>query len=185
MNKLTQTLLTGSALCALGVAPANAQPMHPAMHVTALHAGHVINKTTLPRAGDCNIHRDTCYYTASIYTSKPADARKSDLYGTYYRWDGTVSGMNTLCSHLRQHIKVPRRSVYAKIDKGTETYSYGCPSGPTVFYGDRWTNITGVPGDVDTFRSSLIAHWKHGYRKFKGTFYFDVNVSITAPHKHR
>ena len=50
MNKLTQTLLAGAALSAWMSAPALAQPKHPAMHVTAMYAGHAVDKTkfTLP-----------------------------------------------------------------------------------------------------------------------------------------
>ncbi|HEX3945584.1 MAG TPA: hypothetical protein VHW69_16015, partial [Rhizomicrobium sp.] len=152
MNKLTQTLLTGSALCGLVTAPAVAQPTHPAMHVMALHAGHAVNKTKFHIPG-----RQHVTYTFGVYTEKTANARKTDLLGTFYRWNDTTGGhYTTVCSRPKQHLKVPKNSIYARVDPGTETYSFGCPSGPTVFYGDVWTNKTGVPGDVDTFRSSLL-----------------------------
>jgi hypothetical protein len=172
MNKLTQTLLTGSALCALMAAPAMAQPTHPAMHVMALHAGHVVNKTKLPRPWDCGRH--TCYYSYGIYTSQPADAHKADLDRTYYKW----TTYDTFCSNPKQKVKVAKKSIYARIDAGTKTYSFGCPS-PLVFYGDRWTNKTGLPGNVDTFRSTLIGHWKlpNGVKQ-RGEIRLEVNVTI-------
>ncbi len=179
MNKLTETLLGGSAICALMAAPAVAQSTHPAMHVMALHAGKQVNKTATN-----HFHAAAhVTYTFGVYTEMPADARKSGLYNTFYRWNDTYSGYLTGCSMPKQYLKVPRRSVYARIDQGTLTYSYGCPSGPYVFYGDVWTNKTGVPGNVDTFRSTLVGHFKghHGgiVQRYKGTLNLDVQVSIT------
>jgi hypothetical protein len=178
MNKLTQTLLTGSAFCALmAAAPAVAQPKHPAMHVTALYAGHAVNKTKVHGVHDCRWNCST--YTYGIYSSKSADARNSNLYGTYYKWNSAPNGYYTLCSHPKQHVQIAKKSVYAKIDSGTETYSFGCPSGRVVFYGDVWTNKTGVSGDVDKFQSSLIGHWKGpNGQKYIGTMDFDVEVTI-------
>ncbi len=176
MTKLTQTLLGGSALCALMAAPATAQPKHPAMRVTALHAGHAVNKTKLHdnRCGSCT-------YTFGVYTSQPADAHRQDLYGTFYKLNGTVSGNFTFCSKPKQHVKVPKRSVYARVEPGTETYSFGCPSGQTVFYGDVWTNKTGVPGNADTFVSSLIGKIKYEGQKYRIQMDLNVKVTITEP----
>jgi hypothetical protein len=172
-------LLTGAALCALGAAPAMAQPTHPATHITALHAGHVVNKTNLHDLLGCG-RRCSQTYKYGVYTSQPADAPpKTHLYGTYYRWNSAPNGYYTLCSNPKQHIQVGKKSVYAKINKGIETYSYGCPSGPTVFYGDRWTNGTGVTGDVDTFNSLLIGRFKGpSGEEYKGSLKLDVYVSI-------
>jgi hypothetical protein len=174
MNKLTQTLLTGAALCALGAAPAIARPTHPAMHVTALHAGHVVNKTKLHVPGAQHVT-----YTYGVYSSASASSVDQDLWGTYYKWIITVSGYMTLCSNPKQKVKTPKKTVYGSTKADTETYSFGCPSGPTVLYGDSWTNKTGVHGNVDKFRSSLIGHWKGADgAKYKGTLNLDVQVSI-------
>jgi hypothetical protein len=118
-------------------------------------------------------------YTYGVYSEKTANARKTDLFGTFYRWNDTTGGhYTTVCSRPKQHLKVPKKSVYARVDPGTETYLFGCPSGPTVFYGDVWTNKTGVPGNVDTFRSSLIGHFGGPSGKYEGTLNFDVHVTI-------
>jgi hypothetical protein len=177
VNRLTQTLLTGAALCGLMVAPAIAQPTHPAMRFTALHAGRQVNKTNLHAPYHCKY---SCDYYISVYTSKAADAPpKSDLYLTYYKWNSAPDGYFTLCSNPKQKLNVPKKSIYAKIDADTETYSLGCPSGPTVFHGDAWTNKTGVPGNIDTFKSFLIGKFKGpGGEKYKGSINLDVEVTI-------
>jgi hypothetical protein len=175
MNKLTQTLLTGSALCALMAAPAMAEPKHPAMHVMALHAGHAVNKTKFHIPAKQHLT-----YTYGVYSSASASSVDQDLYGTYYRWQNFPNGYLTFtCTPPKQRLKVPKKSIYATIAADTKTYSFGCPS-PTVFYGDAWTNKTGVPGDVDTFRSTLIGKALQGPQyRYKGTLNLDVQVSIT------
>ena len=50
MDKITQTLLGGAALCALATAPAMAGDA-PNLRVFALHGGHVIHKTRLTKTG--------------------------------------------------------------------------------------------------------------------------------------
>jgi hypothetical protein len=150
-----------------------AQPTHPAMHVTALYAGHAVNKTKFHKP--CSVH---CDYTYRIYSSKPADAHKSDLYGTYYKWNSAPDGYYTICSNPKQKVKTPKKTVYGSTKADTESYSFGCPSGLTVFHGDAWTNKTGVAGDVDKFQSSLTGHFKGPSGKYKGTMGFDVSVTI-------
>jgi hypothetical protein len=76
-------------------------------------------------------------------------------------------------------VKTPKRTVYGGTVADTETYSFGCPSAPTVFYGDAWTNKTGVPGNVDTFDSYLIGKFKGPSAKYKGVIHFSVEVTIT------
>jgi hypothetical protein len=174
MNKLTRILLSGAALSALAAAPAIAHPKHPAFRVTAMHAGHAVNKTKLHNPGAC---RHCTTYTFAVYSYQPASApKKTHLVATYYRWNS----YSTLCSNPKQRVTVPKRSVYAKIGTATETYSFGCPSGPTTFYGDLWTNKTGVAGNVDLFVSTLIGKFRarHGGEKYKGTLPLDVSVFI-------
>ncbi len=51
MNNLTKTLLGSVALTALAASPAFAAKLHPAMHVSAAHAGgKVVNKTNMHKA---------------------------------------------------------------------------------------------------------------------------------------
>jgi hypothetical protein len=178
MNKLTQTLLIGAAFCALMAAPVMAQPTHPAMRITALHAGRTVNKTQLHDPYHCKI---SCDYYLSVYSTKPANALpKSDLFGTYYKWNSVnASGYFTLCSNPKQKLKAPKKSKYARIYADTETYSLGCSCGPTVFHGDAWTNKTGVAGDVDAFVSFLIGKFKGpGGGTYKGSINLYVDVGI-------
>jgi hypothetical protein len=57
-----------------------AQPTHPAMHVTALHAGHVVNKTKVYDPGRCGARCST--YTFGVYSSASASSVDQDIYGT-------------------------------------------------------------------------------------------------------
>ncbi len=171
MKKLAKTLLSGAAFSALSVVAAMAQQKHPAFRVTALHAGHAVSKTKQP----CNPHLPTCTYTFLVYSYQPASAPpKTHLIYTFYKWNSS----SNLCTIPKEKIKARRRSIYAKIGTTTETYSYGCSSGPTVFYGDTWTNKTGVAGETDQFESKLIGHFKHSGNKYKGVLDMTVEVFI-------
>ncbi len=171
MQKLTRTLLSSVAAGALGVAPAIAQPAHPGFHPVALHAGHAVNKTKLHNQGAT--HQT---YTFGVYSDQPAGApKKTHLIYTYYVWGGWSSN---LCMTPKPKIRAPKRSIYAKIDTATETYSFGCPSGPTVFYGDTWTNKTGMSGETDKFVSTMTAKFMNSGTKYKGTMHLDVSVFI-------
>lgn len=169
MNKLTTTLLGGVAMCALAAAPAMAAK-HYAMHVTALHAGHQVNKSKMHAPGATHVT-----YTFGAYSYLSASsAPKTHILSTYYKWNNS----GTLCSAPKMKIKAPKKSVYAKIGTASETYSFGCPSGQTVFLGDTWTNKTGVSGNVDTFVSTLYGKFHNGSLKYKGTLNLDVTVFI-------
>ncbi len=173
MNELDRTLLSSAAAGALMAAPAMAQSAHPAFRITALHEGHMVNKTKKQTNGTC--HRDCSTTTFGVYSYQPANApKKTHLIYTYYRWNSSF----TLCSKPKQHVIAPKKSIYAKIGTATETYSEGCPSGPTVFYGDTWTNKTGVAGETDTFLSKLVGHYKVNGNKYKGTLPLAVSVFI-------
>lgn len=159
------------AISALAVAPAGAQPKYPAMHVTARYAGHAVNKTKLH--SPCSAPH--CDYTFSVYSYQPASApKKTHLIYTYYKWNSS----GTLCSNPREKIKAPKKSIYAKIGTATETYSLGCSSGPTVFYGDTWSNKTGVAGNTDYFVSTLTGKFQNNGIKYKGVLPLNVYVFI-------
>jgi hypothetical protein len=172
MNDLTKTLLGGVALCALAAVPAVAEN-HPAFNFTALHAGNVVNKTTIRNHGATHLT-----YTFSASTSIPAsDLHKTViLTTTFYKFNS----YSTICSSPKQKIRVdPKRTQYAKIGTVAVTYSEGCASGPTTFYGDTYklTNPDGE-GQIDHFVSSLIGRFKNSRGKYKGTLNLDFSVYI-------
>ncbi len=170
MQKLTRTLLSSAAAGALAAAPAMAQPTHPGFHPVALHAGHAVNKTKPRNQGATHLT-----YTFGLYSYQPASApKKTHLFYTYYAWLES-----TLCGFPQENkIKAPKRSIYAKIGTARETYSFGCASGPEVFYGDTWTNKTGMSGETDQFVSTLISKFTNSGKKYKGTLNLDVSVFI-------
>lgn len=180
MNTITQALLGGAALLALATSQGSANNLSP-FHVTALHAGRMVNKTRIHRPGRIDIT-----YTISTSTHVPAsDLGVTVKLGvTYYKWNSqTVSGAYTICSNPKQKIKLStKKTAYAKLGTSTETYSYGCTSGPTVFHGDTYDlfNKAGF-GQTDHFVSTLIG--KFGRKapsapRYKGTLNLDVNVGI-------
>jgi len=124
---------------------------------------------------DGTCHRDCSTYSVGVYSYQPASAPpKTHLIYTYYKWNSSF----TLCSSPKQKVRAPKKSIYARIGTATETYSLGCPSGPTTFYGDTWSNKTGVAGETDTFQSKLIGHFKNSSNKYKGELVLDVSVII-------
>jgi hypothetical protein len=170
MNNLTTTLLGGVALAALAIAPATAGSHHALLHVSAMHAGHAVNKSKIHNQGATHV-----VYTFSVYSTQAASAPpKTHLIFTYYKWNSN----GTTCSAPKMKIKAPKKSVYAKIGTASETYSLGCSSGPTVYLGDTWTNKTGVAGNTDSFVSTLDGKFSNGSTKYKGTLNLDVSVAI-------
>ncbi|HEX3944348.1 MAG TPA: hypothetical protein VHW69_09700 [Rhizomicrobium sp.] len=171
MNKLTQTLLTGAALCALGAAPAMAQPTHPAMHVTALYAGHAVNKTKFHNPG-----RQHITYTYGIYSSRQLVLDQKVPIGSFYKWNSS----GTLCSNPKQKLKFPKKTLYGKLSVATETYSFGCPSGPTIYYGTDYklTDPAGF-GNTDYFVIKDLGWFKDNGNKYRGTLNMDVSLTIT------
>jgi hypothetical protein len=170
MNTLAKTLLCGGALVALATVPAVAGNA-PAFHVTALHGGRVVNKTKIHIPGSQHLT-----YTFGVYTYLPAsELRKTvRLHGTFYHWDysGCTSGPPV-------KVTAQKKSQYGKIGIATETYSEGCPSGPSVFYGETYklTNPD-AKGKIDHFVSRQIFKFKNGGKKYKTTLNFEVNVFI-------
>ena len=170
MNNITKTLLAGVAFGALATAPASAH-----MAVTALHAGKVVNKTAVPHvAGATHVT-----YTFGVYSSASASSVNQNIYGTFYKWNSAHSGYYTLCSNPVQKLKTPKKTVYGGTVAGTETYSYGCASGPTVFHGDVYTGKTGQAGNVDTWVSTLKGKFiGPSGGKYKGTLNLDVTLFL-------
>jgi hypothetical protein len=162
MNNLTKTLLGSVALTALAASPAFAGKAHPAMHVTAAHTGgKVVNKTNMhnQKAGHIT-------YTFGVYTYQSASNHSPvDLVQTFYKWNS----YSTLCSTPKMKLKVGKKTTYGTAKAGTETYSFGCPSGPTVFHGVVYTNNTGTAGQTDTATSDLKGKFKNSRGKYKGS----------------
>ncbi|HEY3638776.1 MAG TPA: hypothetical protein VGK90_11545 [Rhizomicrobium sp.] len=178
MDKITQTLLGGAALCALATAPAMAGGA-PNLHVFALHDGHVIHKTRLTKTG----HREDCSRLCTltaISTAVPASDLHSvvKLAATYYTYYDSGSFCN---SSEKQKVKLAKmKTQYAKLGTSTETYSGYCSTAPTVFYGDTYdlTKKSGE-GKTDSFVSTLIGkniHYNGGTYNIKTKF--EVIVSI-------
>ncbi len=168
MNNLAKTLLAGSALCALTTAPAMAQNV-PAFPVTALHAGHVVNKTKLQVPG-----RQHLTYTFGVSTYIPAELdKKVKLLDTLYKWTSSLN-----CP-LSEKPKIKKKPIYGKVGFFTETYSEGCSSGPTVYYGNTYklTNPEGE-GKTDSFVSALIGKFQNNGVKYRGKLNLDVSVEI-------
>ena len=170
MNNLTKTLLGGVALTALAASPAFAAKVHPTMHVTAAHGGKAVNKTNMhnQKAGHIT-------YTFSIFTSASASSHSPvNLAQTFYKWNS----YSTLCSTPKMKMKVNKKTTYGKAKAGTETYSFGCASGPTVFHGVVYTNKTGTSGQTDVANSDLKGTFKNSRGKYKGNLNIISNISL-------
>ena len=178
MNKITQTLLSGAAFCALAIAPAMAGDA-PNLRVFALHGGNVIHKTRLTKTG----HREDCSRLCTltaISTAVPAsDLHKVvKLAATYYSYYDSGSFCN---SSEKQKVKLAKnKTQYAKLGTSTETYSGYCSTAPTVFYGDTYDLARkSGEGKIDRFVSTLIGkniHYNHQLYDLKTIL--DVIVSI-------
>lgn len=173
MNNITKTMLGGAAVCALATAPAMAGNA-PHFAVTALHAMGQVNKTTVH-----NPSRTALTYTYAIYSSQPANSVNQHIYASFYKWNSAPNGYWTLCSNPPQKFHAQRKTVYGKTVAATETYSYGCASGPTVFRGPSYTGKTGVAGDVDSWRGVLKGKFQGPSLKYKGTLNLDVTLNLT------
>jgi hypothetical protein len=174
MNNLTRALLGSAALCALTNTPAAAQAHQPNIHVTALHAGRSVNKT---KRYHCKAHSHTSSCRLYVYTDVSAsDYRKRVwLAMTYYKFNNS----SMLCSSPETEIKAYKKSTYGRIRTGTETYSFGCPSGPTKFYGDIYElkDPSGF-GQTDNFESLMTGTVHVHGGTYKDRLILDVLVSI-------
>ena len=159
MNKITQTLLGGAALCALATAPAMAGDV-PDLHVFALHPGHAkfVSKTSLHKG----IGHETSCSSLSITTAVPASDFRSvvKLADTYYSYYDSGSFCN---SSEKQKVKLStRKTQYAKLGTGTDTFSGYCSTADTVFYGDTYElKSKSGEGKTDHFVSTLVGKHIH------------------------
>jgi hypothetical protein len=172
MNNLTIALLGGVSATALVAVSASAGTMNhmTGQHLTALHAGKVINKSKMHNAGTTKI-----YSTISVFTYGTTSSNKQELLGTFYKYNNS----GDLCSvPKKSKIKAAKKSVYGKVATGSITYYEGCPGAQPTFYGDYWTNKSGKSGQTDTFQSVLTANFTNGGAKYKGQLTLDVNVFI-------
>jgi hypothetical protein len=165
MNNLTRTLLGSAALCALATAPAMAGDV-PAFHITALHAGKVVNKTTIH-----NQSRTHLTYTFGVYTYVSASDLniKVKLSGTGYSFGCSAS----------EKARITKQAKYGKAGIDYETYSTGCGGAGEVYAVDTYklTNPAGE-GRTDHFTSSLIGKYENSGVKYKATLNLDVGVGI-------
>lgn len=174
MNNLTKALLGSVGLSVLAAVPATAHPKHPAMHLTALHEGKAVNKTRLHNQGATHVT-----YTFGVYSYIPFAEyyrHKLPLRGSFYKWNNS----GTLCSMPDQKIRVdPKKTTYGRASIITETYSIGCPSGPTTFYGVAY-KITdpNAEGQTDEVHVILKGKFHNGSKKYRGTLNLDLNLTI-------
>src|SRR5579862_7419881 len=161
MNNITKTLLAGAAFGALVSAPAMAAPH---FGVTALHAGHQVDKSKAHVPG-----RIALTYTYFIYSSAPHNTSGQNIYASFYKWNSAPNGYWTLCSNPKQKFKTPKKTIYCKTHAATESYSYGCPSGLTIFHGPVYVGVSGQAGNVDSWTSVLKGKMQGPSNKYKAT----------------
>jgi len=173
MNNLMKALLSGAALSALAIPSAVAQQKHPAFALTAMHAGRVVTKTE--PSFHCRGHT-SCTYTVYTYISSSDYFHKTaPLVQTYYKWNS----YSTICSHPKQRVRTQKKSLYGRAYPDTQTYSIGCPSGPTTFYGDTYRLMDKAgEGKVDFFKSSLSGKFRNSNGQYKARAIFAVSVFI-------
>ena len=97
---------------------------------------------------------------------------KTPLAQTYY----TFQSNGSICdAPKKEKISVsPTKTIYAAIGTASETYSEGCSSGPTTFYGDTYTLSTKkAKNKTDSFVSTLTAKFVSGGAKYNGTLNLD------------
>lgn len=173
MDKLTQTLLGGVALGAFAAAPALAEQKQPVSHFTALHGGRVVNKTKMHNHGATHVT-----YTLGVYSYIPftsAYHQKVHVEATYYLYSNS-----SVCHPNRKHFRVDqKKTAYGKTSVGTETYSLGCPSGPTTIYGmDYKITDPNAKGQTDHAEATYYAKFTNDGTKYKAKLNLDVSITI-------
>jgi hypothetical protein len=171
MKKLTKILLGGAALCALSAVPVVAGNA-PKFHFMALHAGRVVNKTKMHNRGVTHV---TYTYGVSTYVPASDLHKRVTLVDTFYKWSTSP------CTIMATNVRAPTKSQYAKIGMAIESYSFGCISGATQFFGNTYklTNPDGK-GQTDHFVASQIFKYTSGSTRYKATVNLDVSVAIGA-----
>jgi hypothetical protein len=172
MNKITQTLLGGAALCALATAPAMAAGA-PSIHVAAAHPGHqTVLKTSMQTGKIAHITQ-----TIAVSTSDSAGLKQVvKLAGTYYTYYDSGSFCNS--SEKQKQVLQSKKTKYAKLGTSTETYSGYCSTAPTVFYGDTYELVKkSGEGKSDSFVSTLVGKKIH----YNGQVYdIDTNLDVSV-----
>ena len=70
-------------------------------------------------------------------------------------------------------------ALSGRVEAGILTYSLGCPSGPTKFYGDNYRLMDKArAGKTDRFESSLTAKFRTSHGQYKVRTIPDVSVYI-------
>jgi hypothetical protein len=162
MNNLTKTLLGGAAFCALATAPAMAQDVAD-FHITALHAGNVVNKTALHDPS-----RTHLTYTYADYTYIPTSDLGVKIRGTAWSFG---------CSATSTKARITKKATYGKASIYTQTVSTACDGAGEVFKGDAY-KLTNPAGRVDTFSSRIIGKFEASGVKYKSTLNIDSNIII-------
>jgi hypothetical protein len=162
-------LMAGAALATVAAAPALAKEV-PHFSVTALHtsAAHVVNKSSIKTPGATNLT-----YTYGVYSTDATAGSSVHLIYTYYKWNNSYS----FCSNSPSKIKVkPKKTPYGKAGTATETYSYSCPQGPTVFYGVTfdWNGSGSSVALVSTLTSKI----KLGGVPYKAHLNLDISLTL-------
>jgi hypothetical protein len=164
MNNLTKILLGGTALGALTTAPAMAGDV-AGFHITALHAGNVVNKTVFHDPS-----RTHLTYTYADYSYIPA----SDL-------DVKVKGVawSFGCSETSSKAKITKKAKYGKVSIYTQTFSTACDGAGQVYQGVAYelTNPAGE-GRTDSFSSKIIGKYETSGVKYKATLNIGSSVTI-------
>jgi hypothetical protein len=166
---IKRALLLGVSLYAVCAGAAYAKST-PAL-LAQMHPGHVVVKTALHSQEPPNIT-----YTYTITTTVSTSAgykKKTKLAHTY----NTFLNSGTFCNPPKETVKLPtHKTKYAKVNKGTESYSEGCGT-PTKFYGDVYDLQTKKgAGNTDEFTSILLGRNIH----YNGTVYKKVTANFAV-----
>jgi hypothetical protein len=173
MNRLAKSLLGGVAFGALVGTPAFALQQASGPHIKALHGGRVVNKTKMPNRGATHLT-----YTFGIYSYisfAQAYRQKVHVQGTFY-----VFSTGSVCDTDRKHFKIKQKKTeYGRASVGTETYSFGCPSGPTTIYGmDYKITDSNAQGKTDHAVGTLKTRFTRSGTKYIGNLNLDVSLAI-------
>jgi hypothetical protein len=166
MNNIIQTLLGGTALCALATAPAMAGDI-PDFHVFELHPGHakLVSKTGMHTGA-----REHISSTISISTSIPAELGKTE------KLPFTLA---TYCGSKLGKFKVTKKATYGHVGVFTSTVSTGCIGGQEVYFGNTY-KLTKPDGEgkTDTFSDSLTDKFTYNGVKYNALINLNVQLSI-------
>jgi hypothetical protein len=88
--------------------------------------------------------------------------------------------MPVLSVTVKTKFKVhPKKNEYGWACVGTETYSFGCPSGPSTIYGiDYKITDPNAEGHTDHTVGTFKRTFKNSGTKYKGTLNIDMSIEI-------